>query len=459
MKNGSNHESEDIQSKAGRQKLTGKKVSLGVLMFLILTFAGVIFESLRGSFAFFVWMVLVISLAKLNSALCRKWLSLDRLGTYKYSWREFGLILLFFYVGRYGSGATPSMSQNLSVAIAMYLFLGYLMFYLSDRYVKRRVLNVALKSIPFVIFIVSFLVVSGILQSTRPKAVRYLDVNSGEVFEIAVKDIEKEFSILGEVAKLYQALDSYSDALDGYWEGTIGHQTLMGQASRIEGSWDIRVANIDSRVQEIESQWLRNMMLDWISSVRENFSAYVRIKEGLKDSDSTAFRIWQELANEDYSGRLELVKKYSSVVRVEPGDQLDEQRGIGLLRVQCMRIESTLNRYESAVVDLLYDDLAPGDFRQKKDHYESVLTGYFQKCDSLMKCLRNPEQLVILRDYLNYDDIYGSVPYQKVRALSSLASAYVSQDTSALSANYTKYVELGEESEKLLADFFSSFLR
>ncbi len=445
--------------------MLGKKLVIGALIFLLLILIGSVAKTLDNPLAVLVfWILAVFFIVLLNNVLCRKWLSFDKLQIYKYSWRQFGIILIILLI-TYSSRTNQTLTylEKFPGACAFYIFFGYLLFYLGDRYVKRRFLNVALKSIPFVtlffLLLIGFASVSGTFQPTKPKTITYMDVLSGDVFRISAEDIEKEITILSEFAKIRQNLYSYQDILDGYLEGTVDYETFVKETSRIEGAWHVRMKNMERLAQEIKSTFFKELLLRMINLEKNDLFAIVKIKEGAEKLDSTAVQIGMELIKENDSKRVQLVTTYSSIIRVEPGDQVEEQRSIGRLRVEITKIHNNLDEYELAFQDFCYEDLSLKDFKQKVSSYESALKDCFQKCDSVMECIRSPEALGFLEKYVNYNNIYGSIPYQRFQALSSLAEAYIDYDSDAYSVNYTKYIDLTEKSEAFVNDFLSNFLQ
>jgi hypothetical protein len=350
-----------------------------------------------------------------------------------------------------------------SGSIALYLFLGYLLFFLSERYLKRRVLKIALKSVPFLIFIVLFVSglasVHGIFPPAKPKAVRYLDVHSGEVFEISGKDIEKALVIIVGFAESEHNVLLYQDLLSRYVDKTLEHKTFSKETSRIEEGWALQAKATDSLAQRIESTVYRNMLLNIIAFTKQEVYALMTIKKGIEAGDSTTLQQGIEFLQENESKRLQIVREYSSYVRVEPGDQIDEQRSAGLLSTEILKIQNELNEYELAFQDFCNEVLTLQVFKQKMDQHESVLADCFQRCDSLMEHIRRPEALGLLQKYVNFRNIRSSIPHQKFQALSSLVKAYIDHDSAAYSMNYTKYTDLCKKSDELVNDLFSSFLK
>lgn len=108
----------------------------------------------------------------------------------------------------------------------------------------------ALKSVPFLIFIVLFVTylvsVSGIFPLAGPKAVPYLDVNSGQVFEISGKDGEKALPTIVAFAKAGQNISLYQDLISRYMSGTLDLKTFSQQTSRIEEEWTSQVKAADN---------------------------------------------------------------------------------------------------------------------------------------------------------------------------------------------------------------------
>lgn len=183
------------------------------------------------------------------------------------------------------------------------------------------------------------------------------------------------------------------------------------------------------------------------------------IKEGIEAADSSTVQMGIGLLNKNASRLPQILRDFSSFVRVEPGDQIDEQRSAGLLTVEIIEIQNELNVYELAFQDLCNEVLTLRDFKQKMNHHESVLTDCFQRCDSLMEHIRRPEALGLLQKYVNFRNISSSIPHQKFQALSSLVKAYIDHDSAAYSMNYTKYTDLCSKSDELVNDLFSSFLK
>jgi hypothetical protein len=456
---------QDIEGQMAEQKLTGKKVLLGTIFVLLLIFLGAVFESFRDYWVVLsLWIIFAASLVALNNSLCKRWFSFDKLQTYKYSWRQFGIItLILLYSRSRTADYAVSHSGMFSGSIALYLFLGYLLFYLSERYLKRGVLNMALKSVPFLIFIVLFVTglasVYGIFPPTKPKSVPYLDVNSGRVFEISGKDIEETFPIAVGFAKAGQNISLYQDLLRRYMSGTLDHKTFSKETSRIEEEWTSQAKATDSLAQRIESTVCRNLLLELIGFEKERVFALMTVKEGIEGADSITLQMGMELLNKNASRLVQILRDYSSIVRVEPGDQIDEQRSAGLLRVEIVRIQNEIDQYELAFRDFCNEVLTLQVFKQKMNHYESVLTDCFQRCDSLMEHIRDPEALGFLQKYVDFGNIRSSIPHQKFQALSSLVKAYIDYDSAAYSVNYTKYTDLCKKSDELVNDLFSTFLK
>jgi hypothetical protein len=465
MQNESNHESKDIQNKPKSKSLIGKKVGLGVVMLLILLIFGNVLESVENrSFMFVLSLVFLLCIALLNNALCTKWLSLDKLQKYKYSWRAFGIICLVFWRPRVSNPDGPtSFSLLLSESMAAYLFLGYLLFYLGDRYVKRRVLNVALKSFPFVVLMVFCLInlspVLNVFQSAKPKSVRYLDVHSGQVFEISGKDGEKAIPTIMGFAAAAENISSYEDLINRCMSRTLDRKSFSKQTSKIDEEWKSQIKAVDSLVQLIESRVYRNLLLTEIGFFKERFFALMTIKEGIEATDSSMVQIGMELLNKNASRLPQILRDFSSFVRVEPGDQIEEQRCAGLLTVEIIEIQNEVDQYELTFQDLCNEVLTLRDFRQKMNHHETVAADHFRRCDSLMARIRRPEALGLLQKYVNFPNIRSSIPHQKFQALSSLVKAYIDYDSAAYSVNYTKYIDLCRKSDELVNDLFSSYLK
>jgi hypothetical protein len=104
------------------------------------------------------WVVVTALLLLINNAVCRKWFAFDKLRTCQYSWKQFAVIFVLLPLGMGGIPTYPSskayvISLFLMDVFVFLIFLGYLTFFLADRYVKKRTLKMAVKSTAFVIFI------------------------------------------------------------------------------------------------------------------------------------------------------------------------------------------------------------------------------------------------------------------------------------------------------------------
>jgi hypothetical protein len=445
------------------KKEAGKKFQLGMIMFLLLITLGVVLESLRGSWlATGLLIVSLFSLIWVNNTLCRKWFSFDKLQLYKYSWRQFGIICILLSSSYYGQTHEAAPSLGSSGFLAIYAFLGYLLFYLADRYAKKKVLNIALKavpfSVPFLIFIITAL--SPLIKSSLTNEqgnVRFMDAASGEVFEVNLKDIEDWHWIMMGFGVYQKDLSLYQETIEQYASGAIDHETFIQETSRIEDSLKASIKDISILAQEIRSSIFRSASLDRIDLARNDFLALAKIKEGTEKADLTTLGIGTELIKQNNSKRQEFIKKYSSICKVRTEVQLSELRNIDLLISETVGILCNLNELDWTFQDFHNKNLTLREFKEKVGHYDSLLVYSFQKCDSLIKDIKKPDHLGAFKEYTNYSDIYGSVLYQRFQVFGSLLESYLHGDQVSYSENYNKYIVLYAKTDSIMNDYLSNF--
>lgn len=442
--------------------MIAKKLLLGFLILVLLILVGSIFDSLVNRWTILpVWLAVGSLLFLLNNGLCKKWFSFDKLETYKYSWRQFGIITLLFicsFAGR--KDDMVSTTEKAPGSLAIYIFFVYLMLYVGERYFRKRVLKVAVKSLPFVLLASLFLIgfFRGGLRSTEPKAVRYLDIRSGNVFEISGGDIEKAVPIFTDLVGTKRELLSYDSLLVMFEEDTIEYDRFIRMTSEIEKSVRPRIRNMRRLADEIQCSQYRDLLVAAIGSLDNEFLGYSKYKDGVVRHDSVLTEIGRQLVQHVGSEYTQLVKHYASIVRIEPGDQIDEQHRVALLRAEAVEISMALNEYELAFVDFSYGDLSSKEFRQRKRQYESALAERFQRCDSLMQLTDRPVAIRVFGDYLNYDDLNSSIPHQRFQALSSMVRAFMVSDSASYAEAYDSYYRLCEESDAFWMNFLASFV-
>jgi len=338
--------------------MTGKKFLLGIIIFTSLFIIGAIAESIGPRMAIFgFWVISGIFFVLLNNAFCRTWFSFDKLQTFNYSWKQFGIIVIILVFGFYSKPIyTKSYSESLMGACVFFIFLGYLMFYLSDRYAKRRIFNVGLKAIPFLILALLFFYP---LISTRKslllsdlKTIHYLDVLSGERYEITPDDIEIEASILSEFAKTRQNLRDYLTLIDKLTTEAIVDTMFIKEASQIEASFHTQIENIEELSKNIESTLLKNMVYGMLDFYKSWIFGLSKMKEGVEKKELKEIQAGLEIIRASYLKRLQFFKNYASLVRTEPGERIKEQLSFGLIRVEIVRIITNLEEYDVALCSL-----------------------------------------------------------------------------------------------------------
>lgn len=445
--------------------MTGKKFGLGLLIFLYLFVISSISSLIESRIAIFIlWILTVVSGFFLNNYLCKKWFSFDKLKIYNYSWKQFGIIAIIFSLSANATGGQEPLRPGMfGGACAFYIFLGYLCFYLSDRYLRRRIYNVVLKLVPFLILVLLFFfpLISkrNSLLISDLKTIHYMDVLSSERFEISPGDIEIELSILSEFAKAQQDMRKYLSLIDELSAETIDDTMFIRQASQIETSFHSQIESIEQMSRSIKSTLLRGMIFNTTDLYKNWILGLGEMREGVEKKDLKTIQVGLKIIRECYSKRLQLFKNYASIVRVESGDRIEDQRSLGLIRVEIVRVITDLEEYEVALLSLKSGDLVVSEFEQLMYRYESSLKNSFQKCDSLMNNIRDPKVMGIFEKYLNYKNIYGSILYQSYQALSNSVQAYMHNDLAMYNINYEKYTNLSEKTDDIINDYLSIFLQ
>ncbi len=445
--------------------MTGKKFGLGTLIFLSLFIISAMSSLIESRIAIFIlWILIGISMFFLNNYLCRKWFSFDKLKTYNYSWKQFGIIAIIFSLSAHATTThEPLHPEMFGGACAFYIFLGYLCFYLSDRYFKRKIFNVALKAIPFLILALLFLypLISKrySLPSSDLKTIHYMDVLSGERFEISPGDIDIEVSILSEFAKAQKGIRKYLSLIDELTAETIDDTTFIKEASQIEASFYTQIENIEELSKNIESTLLKNMVYGMLDFYKSWIFGLSKMKEGVEKKELKEIQTGLEIIRASYLKRLQFFKNYASLVRTEPGERIKDQLSFGLIRVEIVRIITNLEEYDVALSSLKSGDFAVSEFKQQMYYYESTLKTSFQKCDSLMDNIEDPKVMGIFEKYLGYKNIYSSVLYQAFQTLSTSVQAYMQGDLEVYNINYEKYTDLSEKINAIMDDYLSIFLQ
>jgi hypothetical protein len=423
--------------------MKGTKLILGIIIYIVLIIGTAIGSSIENRwFVFGLWLTTAIIVIVLNNFVCRRMLSFDKLRTYQYSWRQFGIILLLSF-GYYRSlPSAKSYSEILRLACPLFIFLGYLVFYLSEKFVRNRILNIALKAVPFLILalVVIYPVIS--TQLIKPESESYVDIITGERYEISDDDFSTWVSVMSELAKINQNISYYQEIMTQNSKLSTDYQTLIRETSKLEDSSLAGLDRAQGLIEKLESTLLKNLFFDRVSIYRDWISGLDKIKQGTANGDSNAVASGLNMIRTGYLKQLQSLKKYASLVRVKPGGEIEDQKRVALVRIEVAQMSMSLFDYELALVSYTTSDMHSSEFEQQIYHYEAVLKASFQKCDSLLATVANRNLLSIYGELLGSGNMYRSVMYQTYEELSSSVRAYMAGNLEMSNNHYSKFISL-----------------